>query len=83
MRAIQTHVALALLLGIVKGMGVQKRPHELPADVFKAEFEVSVLIDGVMAAEKSARTDIHPLFFGDFFRIDEPRRVTGARGRDC
>ena len=82
LRAVQTHVALALLLGVVEGMGVQKGPDELPADVLEAEFEMRVLIDGVMAAEKSARADGHALLFGDFFGIDEPRRIAGARRGD-
>ena len=82
LRAIQTNVPLALLLGVVKRMGVQKRPNELPADVFEAKFEVSVLINSVMSAKKGAGTDIHALFLGDLFPINESWRVTGARGRD-
>ena len=31
---VEVNVALALLLGIVEGMGVKKRPYELAADVF-------------------------------------------------
>src|SRR5262249_49146994 len=42
--AIHAHVALALLLGIVKGMCMEKGPHKLPADIFQAEFESCVLI---------------------------------------
>src|SRR5439155_24973923 len=57
LRAVQTNVALALLLGIVKGMRVEKRPDELAADVFKAEFEMGVLIDGVMATVERGGAD--------------------------
>ena len=38
--AVQADVALALLLGIVEGMSVEKGPDELAADVFEAEFEM-------------------------------------------
>ena len=34
LRAIETDVTLALLLGIVEGMGVEERPDELTADAF-------------------------------------------------
>src|SRR5665213_1988636 len=50
--AIEAHVTLALLLRIVKRVSVQERPHELPADVLEAKFEMRVLINGVMAREK-------------------------------
>ena len=73
LRAIQPHVALALLLGIVERMGVQERPHELAADVFQAELEMGVLENRVMAAEVGGRADIHPLLLGDFFGADQPR----------
>ena len=82
LRAVEPHVALALLLGVVEGMRVQKRPDELAADVFEAEFEMRVLIDGVMAAEKGGRADVHALLFGDFLGIDQARRVAGARRGD-
>ena len=55
LRAVQPHVALALLLGIVERMRVQERPDELPADVFEPEFEMRVLVDGVMPAEITFR----------------------------
>ena len=63
-------------------MGVQEGPDKLAADVFEAEFEVSVLVDSVMAAKKSGGADSHPLLFGDFFRTDQPWRVTGSRCGD-
>src|SRR5215472_3308798 len=80
LRAVEAYIALALLLGIVKRMGVKKRPDELAADVFEAEFEMSVLVDGVMAAVKRGGADVEALLVGDFFGSDQPRRVTGARG---
>ena len=80
--AIHADVALALLFGIVEGMRVEKGPDELAADVFQAEFEMRVLIDGVMAAEKSGGADVEALFVVDFFRADEARGVAGARGGD-
>ena len=70
LRAIQADIALALLLGIVEGMRVEERPDELAANVFEAEFEMGVLVDGVMAAVKSACTDIEPLLVSDFFRAN-------------
>ena len=82
LRAVQTNVALALLLGIVKGMRVEKRPDELAADVFKAEFEMGVLIDGVMATVERGGADVEALLVGDFFGADEARRVASARGSD-
>jgi hypothetical protein len=75
---IQPHVPLALLLGVIKRMRVQKRPDELPADVFEAKFKVRVLVNGVMAAVKRGRADLQSLLVGNFFRPDEPRRVAGA-----
>ena len=78
-RAIQPHVALALLLGIVERMRVQKRPDELPAHVFEAKFEMRVLVDGVMPAVKRGRADGHALLVGDFLGNDQMRRVAGAR----
>jgi hypothetical protein len=82
LRAIHSNVALALLFGIVEGMRVKKRPDELTADVFQAEFEMGVLINGVMAAEESGGTDVETLLVVDFFGADEARRVAGARGGD-
>ncbi len=83
MRAVQAHVALALLLGIVKGMRVEEGPDELAADVFEAEFEMSVLVDGVMAAVESGGANVEALLVGDFFGADEAGRVTGAGGGNC
>ena len=68
LRAIEPHVALALLLGIVERMRVKKGPDELAADVFQAEFEMRVLEDGVMAAVKGGGTDVEALLVGDFVR---------------
>jgi hypothetical protein len=61
---------------------VEKGPDELAADIFEAEFEMSVLVDGVMAAVESRGADVEALFVGDFFGGDEARGVAGARGGD-
>ena len=79
---VQAHVPLALLLGVIERMRVQKRPDELPADVFEAEFKMRVLKDGVVPAEKRGRADLQALLVGDFFGTDDARRVAGARGGD-
>ena len=82
LRAIQADVALALLLGIVEGVGVEEGPDELAADVFEAEFEMGVLVDGVMAAVESGGSDVEALLVGDFFGDDQARGVTCACGGD-
>src|SRR5215469_10862397 len=43
LRAVEAHVALALLFGIIKRVRVKKAPDELTAHVFEAEFEMRVL----------------------------------------
>ena len=53
LRPVETNVTLALLLGIVERVSVEKRPDKLPADVLQAEFEMRMLIDGVVAAVKT------------------------------
>jgi hypothetical protein len=68
--AVEADVALALLLGIVEGMGVEEGPDELAADVFEAEFEMGVLVDGVMAAVERGGADVEALLVGDFFGAD-------------
>ena len=80
---VHANVALALLLGIVERMGVKERPDELAADIFETEFEMRMLIDSVVAAEKSGGADVETLLVGDFFRSDEMRGVACARGSDC
>jgi hypothetical protein len=82
MGSVHADVALGLLFGIVEGMGVEKRPDELAADIFQAEFEMGVLIDGVVTAKKSGGTDVEPLFVVYFLRSDEAGRVAGACGGD-
>ena len=82
MRAVEADVTLALLLGIVEGMGVEEGPDELAADIFEAEFEMGMLVDGVMAAVERGGADVEALLFGDFFGNDEARGVAGARGGD-
>ena len=81
-RAIQAHVALALLLGVVEGMGVQERPDKLAADVFEAKLKVRVLVDRVVAGVKRGGADRRALLVGDLFGTDQARRVAGARGGD-
>ena len=83
MGAIEADIALALLLGIVERMRVNERPDELAADVFEAEFEMRVVIDGVAAAVESGGADIYALLVGDLFGVDQARRITSAGGGDC
>src|SRR5438270_11906307 len=59
--AIEADVALALLLGIIKGMRVKERPYELAADIFEAEFEMGVLINGVVPAVKRGGANVEAL----------------------
>jgi len=66
LRAIQPHVALALLFGVIKWMCVKQRPNELPADILQPKFEMSMLKYGVMSAVVGGRSDRHPLLVGDF-----------------
>src|SRR5712664_4874368 len=61
LRAIEADVALALLLGIVEGMRVEERPDELAGDIFQAELEMGVLVDGVMARVEGSGTDVEAL----------------------
>ena len=82
LRAVEADVTLALLLGIVEGVGVKERPDELAADIFEAEFEMGMLVDGVMAAVERGGADVEALLIGDFFGHDEARGVAGARGGD-
>src|SRR5712692_6324285 len=82
LRAVEADVALALLLGIVEGMGVEEGPDELAGDVFEAEFEMGVLVNGVMAAVERGGADVEALLIGDFFWADKSRRVAGAGGGD-
>src|SRR6266481_7046961 len=76
------NVALALLLGVVEGVCVEKRPDELATDVFEAEFERGVLEDGVVAAVEGGGADVEALLVGDLFRTDEMVGVTSASGGD-
>ena len=80
--AVQSDVALTLLFGIIKRVGVQEGPDELAADVFEAEFKMCVLVDGVVAAVKGARADVDTLLVGNLFGSDQARRVAGACGSD-
>jgi hypothetical protein len=80
--AVEAHVSLALLLGIIKRMRVQKRPDELAADVFEAKLKMRVLINGVMAGEEGGRADGGALLVGDFLGRNQARRIAGARSGD-
>ena len=82
LRAIQADIALALLLGIIERVGMEERPDELPADILETEFEMSMLVDGVMSAIESGGADVEALFVGDFFGCDETRSIASARGGD-
>jgi len=63
---------------------VKKAPDELPADVFQAELEMSVLEYGVVSAVVSRGTNRNALLVRNFFRTDQPGRITspgsGNRG---
>src|ERR1700674_120467 len=76
--AVEADVALALLLGIVERMRVKEGPDELAADVFEAEFEMGVLVDGMVTAVERGGADVEALFIRDFFGADEARGITGA-----
>src|SRR5260370_19743356 len=67
LRAVEADVALALLLGIIKGVCVKEGPDELAADVFEAVFEMGVLVDGVMAAVESGGDHVLGVLVGEFF----------------
>ena len=82
MGAIEADITLTLLLGIVERMRVKERPDELAADVFKAEFEMSVLVDRMVAAVEGGGTDVEALLVGDLLGTDEARGITGAGGGD-
>ena len=82
MHLVHADIALALLLGIVEGMGVEEGPNEMAADIFEAEFEMGVLENGVMAAVEGGGADVEALFVGDFFGDNQARGVAGTRGGD-
>src|SRR5947208_21132 len=71
LRAIHADVTLALLLGIVERMSVKEGPDELTTDVFEAEFEVRMLVNRMMTAEKSGGANVEALLVVDFFGTDE------------
>ena len=80
--AIHADVALALLLGVVERVCVEKRPDELATDVFEAEFERGVLENGVVTAVEGGGANVEALLVGDLFRSDEMVGVTSASGGD-
>ena len=65
MRLAQLHVALALLLGVVERVAVERAPHELPRHVLEAELERRVLVDGVVAGVEGQLADRLALLLGD------------------
>ena len=67
-RLVESHVALALLLGVVERERVQEAPDELARDAGERELEGGVLVDGVVAALEGERTDVAALAIGDFVR---------------
>ena len=79
LRAVEADVALALLLGIVEGVGVEEGPDELAADVLEAELEMRVLVNGVMAGVEGGGADVEALLVGDFVGADQPGGIAGAR----
>jgi hypothetical protein len=79
---VHANVTLRLLFGVVEGMRVEEGPDKLAADVFQAEFEMRVLVDGVMSAEESGGANVEALLVIDFFGADEVGRVASARGGD-
>ena len=80
--AIHADVALALLLGVVERVCVEKRPDELATDVFEAEFERGVLENGVVTAVEGGGANVEALLVGDLFRSDEMVGVTSSSGGD-
>src|SRR5262249_23498713 len=77
--AIEANVALALLLGIVEGMRVEKRPDELAADVFEAELKMRVLVDGVMTTVEGSCANVEALLIGDLLGNNQARGIAGTR----
>jgi len=63
-------------------MSVEEGPDEVAADILQTEFEMGVLKNGVVAAEKSGGADIEAVLVVDVFWIDEARGVAGASGGD-
>ncbi len=61
-------------------MRVKEGPDELAADVFEAEFEMSVLVDRMMAAVEGGGADVEALLVRDFLGADQARGITGAGG---
>ena len=80
--AVEADVALALLLGIVERMRVKERPDQLAADVFEAEFEMGVLVDGMVTAVEGGGADVEALFVRDFFGADQARGIASSGGSD-
>ena len=79
-RLAQLDVALALLLGVVERVAVERAPDELPRHVLEAELEVRVLVDGVVTGVEGELADRVALLLGDLGGGDDARRVAGAGG---
>jgi hypothetical protein len=54
-------------------MRMKEGPDKLAADIFQAEFEMRMLVDGVVSAEEGTSADVETLLVGDFFRANETR----------
>ena len=79
------HVALAHLLRVVEGVGVQHAPDELPAHVLQAELEGGVLEGRVVARlvglpGNAVANRSGPVVLPHVLRRDDARAVAGARG---
>ena len=61
---------------------MKKGPDELATDVFEAEFECSVLKDGVVTAVEGGGSNVKALLVGDFFGSNEMVGIAGAGGGD-
>jgi len=82
LNVVHSNVTLTLLFGVVKGVGMEKGPDKLAADVFQAELEMGMLVDGVMPAVEGSGANIESLLFGDFFRTDEAVGIARTGRRD-
>ena len=79
---IEPHIALALLLTVVEGKGVQEAPDHLTREAGERELEGRMLVHRVVAAKEREGANALALFFGDFLCVDDAGRVAGAGGGD-
>ena len=71
----QHHVALALLLGVIERMTMQKGPDELARYALERELEGGVLVHRVVTGLEGERADAAALPRRDLGRLDHPFRV--------